>query len=76
LNVPLIGVWVRLLSIPYRYLYPAALFFVCVGVCSANNDLFQAGETAFIGIVGFLLLQPGFHPAPAGGSHRSGAATT
>jgi putative tricarboxylic transport membrane protein len=64
LNVPLIGVWVKLLTIPYRYLYPSALFFVCIGVYAANNDMFQVGETVVIGIVGYLLLRLGFHPAP------------
>jgi putative tricarboxylic transport membrane protein len=46
LNVPMIGLWVKLLSIPYRYLYPSAMFFVCIGVYAANNDMFQVGETA------------------------------
>ncbi len=64
LNVPLIGIWVRLLSIPYRYLYPSALFFVCIGVYAANNDMFQVGETLIIGILGYILLRLGFHPAP------------
>jgi putative tricarboxylic transport membrane protein len=64
LNVPLIGVWVRLLRVPYRYLYPAALFFVCVGVYSANNSFFDVGETIIIGVVGYVLRRLGFHPAP------------
>ena len=64
LNVPLIGVWVKLLAIPYKYLYPTALFFVCVGVYSTNNSLFQVGEALAIGAFGFLLLLLGFHPAP------------
>ena len=64
LNVPLIGVWVKLLAIPYRYLYPSALFFVCIGVYAANNDLFQVGEVVVIGAFGYLLLRLGFHPAP------------
>ena len=64
LNVPLIGVWVKLLTIPYRYLYPSALFFVCIGVYAANNDMFQVGETVVIGILGYVLLRLGFHPAP------------
>jgi putative tricarboxylic transport membrane protein len=64
LNVPMIGIWVKLLTIPYKFLYPSALFFVCIGVYSANNDLFQVGETLFIGLVGYLLLLLGFHPAP------------
>ncbi len=64
LNVPLIGVWVKLLSIPYRYLFPSALFFICIGVYSANSDLFEVGETLVIGVAGYVLLQLGFHPAP------------
>ena len=49
LNVPMIGLWVKLLTIPYRYLYPSALFFVCIGVYSTNNDMFQVGEALVIG---------------------------
>ena len=64
LNVPLIGIWVKLLMIPYRYLYPSALFFVCIGVYAANNDMFQVGEVIVIGILGYTLLRLGFQPAP------------
>jgi putative tricarboxylic transport membrane protein len=64
LNVPLIGVWVKLLTIPYKYLFPSAMFFVCIGVYAANNDMFQVGETAVIGLLGYILLRLGFHPAP------------
>ena len=64
LNVPLIGVWVKMLAIPYKYLYPSALFFVCIGVYSTNNDMFQVGEVVVIGIVGYFLLLLDFHPAP------------
>src|SRR6201985_421422 len=64
LNVPMIGLWVKLLSIPYRYLYPSAMFFVCIGVYAANNDMFQVGETIFIGVFGYILLRLDFHPAP------------
>src|ERR1700741_635037 len=63
LNVPLIGLWVKLLMIPYKYLYPSALFFVAIGVYSTNNDMFQVGETVAIGLVGYLLLLLDFHPA-------------
>ena len=64
LNVPMIGLWVKLLAIPYKYLYPSALFFVCIGVYSTNNDMFQVGETIVIGLAGYLLLLLDFHPAP------------
>src|ERR1700740_1096558 len=64
LNVPLIGVWVKVLQVPYRYMFPCALFFVCIGVYAANNDFFQVGEVAVIGAFGYILLRLGFHPAP------------
>ncbi|HYS67919.1 MAG TPA: tripartite tricarboxylate transporter permease, partial [Paraburkholderia sp.] len=50
LNVPMIGVWVKLLRVPYRFLFPSALFFICVGVYSTNNSLFQVGEVAVFGL--------------------------
>ncbi len=64
LNVPLIGVWVKMLAIPYKFLYPSALFFVCIGVYAANNDFFQVGEVVVLGMFGYVLLRLGFHPAP------------
>ncbi len=64
LNVPLIGIWVKMLAIPYKYLYPSAMFFVCIGVYAANNDFFQVGEVVVIGLFGYTLLRLGFHPAP------------
>jgi TctA family transporter len=64
LNVPMIGVWVKLLRIPYGYLFPSALFCVCIGVYSADNNFFQIGETIVLGAFGYLLLRLGFHPAP------------
>jgi len=64
LNVPMIGIWVRLLSVPYRYLYPTALFFVCIGVFAARNEMFDVVATLLFGGFGYLLLQLGFEPAP------------
>jgi TctA family transporter len=64
LNVPLIGLWVKLLTIPYKYLYSSAMFFAAIGVYAANNDMFQVGEMAVIGFFGYLFLRLGFHPAP------------
>jgi len=64
LNVPLIGIWVKMLAIPYKFLYPSAMFFVCIGVYAANNDFFQVGEVVAIGAFGYVLLRLGFHPAP------------
>lgn len=64
LNLPLIGVWVRLLSVPFRYLYPAAMFFVCVGVYSTNNSLFDVISVLVFGVVGYLFMRLKFEAAP------------
>jgi putative tricarboxylic transport membrane protein len=64
LNVPMIGIWVKLLSVPYKYLFPCALFFICIGVFSTNSDLFLVGETIVFGVFGYVLKLLDFHPAP------------
>jgi putative tricarboxylic transport membrane protein len=55
LNVPMIGIWVKLLRVPYRYLFPSALLFIALGVYSTNNSLFEIAEALTFGIVGALL---------------------
>jgi putative tricarboxylic transport membrane protein len=64
LNVPMIGIWVKMLMVPYRYLFPSALFFICIGVFSAKNTLFDVTTTLFFGIFGYLLILLRFEPAP------------
>ena len=64
LNVPMIGVWVKLLRVPYRFLFPSALFFICVGVYSTNNSLFQVGEVVVFGLIGALLVALEFPVSP------------
>lgn len=64
LNVPLIGVWVRMLRVPYRLLFPAATFLLCVGVFSGRNSLFEVGELAVFGVVGAVLLMLRFPLSP------------
>jgi putative tricarboxylic transport membrane protein len=64
LNVPMIGVWVKMLQVPYRYLYPSALFFIAVGVFSTQNSLFQIWEVLAFGIIGALLIFLRFPVAP------------
>jgi TctA family transporter len=64
LNVPLIGIWVKLLQVPYRYLYPSALFFIAVGVYSTNNSLFEIGEVLAFGMIGALFVALDFPVAP------------
>jgi TctA family transporter len=64
LNVPLIGVWVRMLQVPYRLLFPSALFFIAVGVFSTHNSLFDVLQVAAFGIVGAIFLALDFPAAP------------
>jgi TctA family transporter len=64
LNVPMIGVWVRMLQVPYKYLYPAAIFFICVGVYSTKSSLFDVGEVAVFGILGAIFLSLDFPVSP------------
>jgi len=64
LNVPLIGIWVKLLQVPYRYMFPSALFFIGVGVFSTNNSLIDVGETLVFGLNGALLIALRFSVAP------------
>lgn len=64
LNVPLIGLWVKLLRVPYRYLYPSAMFFIAVGVYSTNNSLFEVGEVLVFGLIGAVLIALDFSVAP------------
>jgi putative tricarboxylic transport membrane protein len=64
INLPLIGIWVRLLRVPYRMLFPAILLFCCIGVYSVNSQTFDVVLTAFFGLAGYLLIKLGFEPAP------------
>ncbi|WP_207415576.1 tripartite tricarboxylate transporter permease [Roseomonas haemaphysalidis] len=64
LNVPLIGVWVKLLQVPYRLLFPSALFFICIGAYSVNNDIFAVYEVLFFGIAGAVFMALDFPIAP------------
>jgi len=64
LNLPLIGIWVKLLKVPYRLLYPAVLMFCCVGVYSVNNGEFDVLLTVLFGVIGYLFIKLGCEPAP------------
>ncbi|OWT54248.1 tripartite tricarboxylate transporter permease [Candidimonas nitroreducens] len=64
LNVPLIGLWVKMLQVPYRFLFPSALFFIAVGCFSTQNSLFEVGEVLVFGVVGALLVYLDFSVAP------------
>ena len=64
LNLPLIGMWIKLLTIPYRMLYPAILLFCCVGVYSLSNSPFDVMQTAVFGVVGYIWVKLECEPAP------------
>lgn len=64
INLPLIGLWVRLLTVPYRLLYPAILLFCCVGVYSMNNRIFDVLLAAGFGLLGYAFRKARCEPGP------------
>jgi TctA family transporter len=64
LNLPMIGIWVRLLKIPYRFLYPSILLFSCIGIYSVNNSLIDVLVTVFFGLLGYLFQKLDCEAAP------------
>jgi putative tricarboxylic transport membrane protein len=64
LNVPLIGIWVKVLQLSTAYLYPLIILFCVIGVYSINNSTFDIGSMLVFGIVGFVLRKVGYGPAP------------
>ena len=64
LNLPLVGMWVQLLKIPYRLLYPGITLFICVGAYSLSNSRFDVFVTAFFGLFGYFAQRWGCEGAP------------
>jgi putative tricarboxylic transport membrane protein len=64
LNLPLVGLWVQLLKVPYRLLFPAIALFCAVGVYSTNNNSFDIWMVALFGFIGYLFIKLGCEPAP------------
>jgi TctA family transporter len=64
LNLPLVGLWVTLLKVPYRLLFPAIMAFSCIGIYSVNNSPFELYLTAIFGIIGFIWMKLEMPPAP------------
>lgn len=64
LNLPLIGLWVKLLTIPYYVLFPIIMAFCSIGVYSVNGNVFDLYAVAFFGLVGYLLVKLRCEPAP------------
>jgi len=64
LNLPLIGLWVKLLSIPYYVLFPIIMAFCSIGVYSVNSNVYDLYSVAFFGLVGYVLVKLRCEPAP------------
>ncbi|WP_066332738.1 tripartite tricarboxylate transporter permease [Azohydromonas lata] len=64
LNLPLIGIWIKLLTVPYRFLFPAIMTFCAIGLYTLNNNNFDVYIAAIFGVVGYLFYKLGCEPAP------------
>jgi putative tricarboxylic transport membrane protein len=64
LNLPLIGIWIKLLTVPYRFLFPAILVFCGIGLYTLNNNNFDIFTGALFGLVGYIFYKLSCEPAP------------
>ena len=64
INLPLVGLWVRLLKVPYRLMFPSIVLFCCIGIYSINNAPLDVGFVAMFGLFGYMLIKCGFEAAP------------
>ena len=64
LNLPLIGIWIKLLSVPYRWLFPSIVLFCALGVYTTNNNTFDIWMVALFGAIGYGFIKLGVEPAP------------
>lgn len=64
LNLPLIGIWIKFLTIPYRWLFPAIVLFCAIGVYSTNNNTWDIWMVAMFGVIGYAFIKLGCEPAP------------
>ena len=64
LNLPLIGLWIKLLTVPYRWLFPAIVLFCAIGVYSTNNNTWDVWMVGWFGIIGYIFIKLGMEPAP------------
>jgi putative tricarboxylic transport membrane protein len=64
LNLPLIGIWIKLLTVPYRFLFPAITLFCCIGVYTLNNNNWDVYLTAIFAVIGYLFYKLGCEGAP------------
>ena len=64
INLPLVGMWVKLLQVPYRLMFPSIILFCCIGIYSINNSPTDVAMVGAFGLFGYLVLKVGFEPAP------------
>jgi TctA family transporter len=64
LNLPLVGIWVKLLRIPYRLMFPAIVAFCCIGAYTVNTNIFDVYVMAFFSVFGYICLKLDCEPAP------------
>ncbi len=64
LNLPMIGIWIKLLTVPYRWLFPSIVLFCAIGVYSTNNNTFDIWMVAIFGVIGYIFIKLGAEPAP------------
>jgi putative tricarboxylic transport membrane protein len=64
LNLPLIGIWIKLLTVPYRFLFPAIMVFCSIGLYTLNNNAFDVYLGALFAVVGYVFFKLGCEPAP------------
>ena len=64
INLPMVGIWVRLLRVPYRILFPSIIVFCCIGIYSIDNSSSDVMIAAIFGILGYWLVKHDFEPAP------------
>jgi putative tricarboxylic transport membrane protein len=64
LNLPLIGIWIKLLTVPYRWLFPSIVLFCAIGVYSTNNNTFDIWMVGIFGVIGYVFIKLGNEPAP------------
>jgi TctA family transporter len=64
LNLPLVGLWIRLLAVPYRLLFPAIFVFCCIGAYTVDNKVFDIYAIAVLSAIGYVLLKLDCEPAP------------
>jgi putative tricarboxylic transport membrane protein len=64
INLPLVGIWVQFLKVPYRLMFPAIFLFCCIGVFGVNGSVFEVYLAVGFGLLGYAMSKLGFEPAP------------